>query len=124
MFDRNELDDLMDAWMDMMNNNHRWIPNAVGKAVPRTNVEWEDRNGEITVSMDMPGVEKKDIVLNVDTHMVTISAKKDDREYNVSKRFENAWLDPNKVKAVFNNGVLDISISKTMLDKGKTITIK
>tara|TARA_Y100000593_G_scaffold92987_1_gene186286 strand:+ start:1512 stop:1883 length:372 start_codon:yes stop_codon:yes gene_type:complete len=123
MWDKRELDDLMDAWMDMMGQHYRWLPEAQMTKPPRRNVEWEDRNGEIAITMDMPGVDKKDIELNVDKHMVSISAKTEGREYNVSKKFDRE-LNPDKVTAKFNNGVLDVTIQKAVESKGKQITIK
>ena len=55
--------------------------------------------------------------------MVSISAKTEGREYNVSKKFDRE-LNPDKVTAKFNNGVLDVTIQKAVESKGKQITIK
>jgi len=123
MFDKRELDDLMDAWMDMMTQHYSWLPEAQNFKTPRRNVEWEDRNGEIAITMDMPGVDKNDIELNVDKHSVSISSTTEGREYNVSKKFDRE-LNPDKVVAKFNNGVLDVTIQKAVESKGKQIKIK
>ena len=45
--------------------------------------DWEDRNGEIAVTIDMPGIEKKDIEIVVEPHSVSIKAVTDVRDYNV-----------------------------------------
>ena len=75
------LAEIMDAWMDMMNMPISNVMNqhATGIAVPsmRGNDmgDFEDKNGEITLTVDMPGVEKKDIELNVDTFKVSVKAE-------------------------------------------------
>ena len=85
--------------------------------------DWEDKNGEITLTIDMPGVQKKDIELNIDTHKVSVKAETEERDYSFEKRFE-AFMNPDKVTAKFNNGVLDIKIQKIEEYKGKKVAIK
>ena len=36
----------------------------------------------------MPGIQKKDIELTVDKHMVKVKAKTEDRDYSFNKEFE------------------------------------
>ncbi len=71
----------------------------------------------------MPGVQKKDIELMVDKHMVKVTAKTEERDYSFSQEFQME-LNPTKVKANFNNGVLDITIEKAEESQGKKIAIK
>ena len=121
------LDDLLDAWMDMM----QVIPmmdtarNKVAQvATPkhRGTMSYEERDKDIVFTIDMPGVEKKDIDLNVDINSVSVGAKNDDREYSYSQDFSFS-LNPKEVKATFNNGVLDIKIQKAEESKGNKIKI-
>ena len=84
--------------------------------------EWEDRNGEVSITVDMPGVQKKDIKLSVDIHRVSVEANAG-REYNFQHEFPLVTLNPNKVTAKLNNGVLDIKIKKAK-DVGKDIDIE
>ena len=131
MFDKRELAEIMDAWMDMMNMplSNVMKNQFAGIQVPSMRHDkpdigdWEDKNGEITLTIDMPGVEKKDIELNVDTFRVSVKAETVDRDYSFEKRFET-MLNPNKVTAKFNNGVLDIKIQKDKSLDGKKIAIK
>ena len=125
------LSEIMDAWMDMMNMplSNVMKNQFAGIQVPSMSHDkpdigdWEDKNGEITLTIDMPGVEKKDIELNVDTFKVSVKAETVDRDYSFEKRFET-MLNPNKVTAKFNNGVLDIKIQKDKSLDGKKIAIK
>jgi len=127
----NPFDDMLNAWMDSINELERIV--AVPIVTPRypqvndvsdkINIgTWDDANGHITATFDMPGVEKKDIDLNVDMHTVSVKAKNDDREYSYSQDFSFS-LNPKDVKATFNNGVLDITIQKAEESKGTKISI-
>ena len=117
------LDDLLDSWMEMLDVMNRG-PRMWKQPVGRPSVgDWEDRNGEIAITCDMPGVEKKDIELTVDKHMVKVEANTEDRDYSFTKETQME-LNPSKVKANFNNGVLDITIKKAEASQGKKIAIK
>jgi HSP20 family molecular chaperone IbpA len=133
MVKRNPMDDaladLMDAWMDMMT-----LPqlrprnrNFAGIEVPSMSKDsigdWEEKDTEVCITVDMPGIQKKDIELNVDKHSVNVTAKTEERDYGFNKKF-TPELNPEKVTAKFNNGVLDIKIHKAEESKGKTIAIK
>ena len=120
---KHPIEDLLDSWMDMidvMNRGPRMWKQPEGSP---TIGDWEDRNGDIAMTIDMPGVQKKDIELTVDKHMIKVVAKTDERDYSFSKEMQME-LNPSKVKANFNNGVLDITIEKAKESQGKKIAIK
>ena len=124
---RHPLDDLLDSWMDMMQMSRRHMAERPKTTLFKSNEphsvgDWEDRNGEISVTIDMPGVAKKDIELTVDEHTVSIEADNDVRQYSISKTFD-ATLNPDTVTANLNNGILDIKIKKVD-NIGKKIKIK
>ena len=125
---RNPLDDslteLMDAWMDLMNATST-MPRGIKMPLTSANSlgDWEERDGEIAITVDMPGIEKEDIELNVDKNTVTVEALKEKRDYSFKKTFTQD-LNPEKVVAEFNNGVLDIKIEKAEEYKGKQIDIQ
>ena len=122
---RNPFDDMIDAWLDSVIA----VPMVSTRYPQVNNVDdiyigtWDDANGHITATFDMPGVEKKDIDLNVDINSVSVKAKNDDREYSYSHDFTFS-LNPDEVKATFNNGVLDIKIQKAEESKGIKIDIE
>ena len=122
---RNPFDEMIDAWLDsviavpMVSTRYPQVNN-----VDDINIgTWDDANGHITATFDMPGVEKKDIDLNVDINSVSVNAKNDDREYSYSQDFTFS-LNADEVKATFNNGVLDIKIQKAEESKGIKIDIE
>ncbi len=122
------LEELLDSWLEMMESmqSPRRIlrPMMNGVTHGKTSIgDWEDRNGEIAVTLDMPGIQKNDIELTVDKHMIKVTAKTEERDYSFNKEM-SMELNPNMVKANFNNGVLDITIAKAEESKGKKIAIK
>ena len=124
------LDDLLDAWMDMM----QVIPmmdtarNKVAQvATPKHQgtMSYEEREKDIVFTIDMPGVEKKDIDVKVEDHSISVKAENGgSRKYNYSRKFKPT-VDINSAVATFKNGVLDITLTKIEeASKGKSVKIK
>ena len=124
------LDELMDAWMDMM----QVIPlmdtarNKVAKvATPKHQgtMSYEEREKDIVFTIDMPGVEKKDIDIKVEGHSITVQAENGgSRKYNYTRKFRPT-VDEDSAVATFKNGVLDITLIKIEeAPKGKSVEIK
>jgi len=124
------LDDLLDAWMDMM----QVIPmmdtarNKVAQvATPKHQgtMSYEEREKDIVFTIDMPGVGKKDIDVKVEDHSITVKAENGgSRKYNYSRKFKPT-VDINSAVATFKNGVLDITLTKIKeASKGKSVKIK
>tara|TARA_R110000824_G_C15186226_1_gene674298 strand:+ start:219 stop:608 length:390 start_codon:yes stop_codon:yes gene_type:complete len=120
------LGEILDAWLGMMPMPMPYPNRYAGIEIPsrRKDIgDYEERENDICISVDMPGIQKKDIELNVDKHTVTVGANREDRDYSFKETFTSE-LDPNKVIAKFNNGVLDITVQKAEEYKGKKIAIK
>tara|TARA_R100000656_G_scaffold23800_1_gene21063 strand:+ start:554 stop:976 length:423 start_codon:yes stop_codon:yes gene_type:complete len=125
------LEELLDAWMDMM----AVIPQIDARAVPKTalfgkpkhegTMSYEERDKDIVFTIDMPGVDKKDIDVKVEDHSITVKAENGgSRKYNYSRKFKPS-VDIDSAKATFKNGVLDISLTKVPEEsKGKSVKIK
>ena len=122
------IEDLLDSWMDMMSLAYN-IDNArqpvVAKPKHEGTMSYEDRDKDIVFTIDMPGVQKKDIDINVEPNSISVKAENGDkRKYNYSRRFKPT-VDVNSAKATFKNGVLDITISKIeATPKGKSVKIQ
>ncbi len=110
MWDRNT-DRMMEMWVDLLNQIEQGDFNRLPHTKRRQIGTVEDRDTEIVLSADLPGVEKKDIELKVDNHSVSFSAKTEDRNYDFSQSFDFE-LDSDNVKATFVNGVLDVVVAK------------
>jgi HSP20 family protein len=88
-------------------------------------MSYEDRDKDIVFTIDMPGVQKKDIKINVEPNAINVNAENGgSRKYNYSRRFKPT-VDVESSKATFKNGVLDITIQKKETKPtGKSIKIQ
>ena len=128
--DNSGIEELLDAWMDMMvtatNLEHEIARKpVVAKPKHEGTMSYEDRDKDIVFTIDMPGVQKKDIDINVEPNSISVKAENGGkRKYNYSRRFKPT-VDVDSAKATFKNGVLDITISKIeTTPKGKSVKIQ
>ena len=124
------LDELLDAWMDMiqvipMMDTARNKVAQVATPKHQGTMSYEEREKDIVFTIDMPGVEKKDIDVKVEDHSITVRAENGgSRKYNYSRKFKPT-VDINSAVATFKNGVLDITLTKIeVASKGKSVKIK
>ena len=123
--------ELMDAWVEMMQSADMLQQQldinrpTVAKPKHEGTMSYEDREKDIVFTIDMPGVSKKDIDIEIEEHSIKVSAENGGkRKYNYSRKFKPS-VDPDSAKATFTNGVLDITVTKTEAKpKGKKVTIK
>jgi HSP20 family protein len=119
------IDELLESWLDMMNMasqiEQAYQPVTSKKKNP---MSYEDRDKDIVFTIDMPGVSKKDINIEVEEHFIKVSATNGNgRDYNYTRRFK-PQVDVDSAKATFTNGVLDITVNKVAEKKGKQVKIK
>ncbi len=143
-----EIDNVFnDFWRS---GGRRALPSAKrgkkGEIAPIENIVWMpaidliERDNEIIVKADLPGVDKNNIKIKVDAESISISGeiKKEKKEENetyyreerVFGKFSRvvplpAEVDPEKAEAKFENGVLEIKVPKVKESKKvKEITLK
>ncbi len=87
---------------------------------PLTDVQ--DTGEKIKVTVDIPGVEKEDIDLNVKDDILTVSVE-GKRRYNKRIRLP-AKVDPKEAEASYNNGVLEVELCKITGEMGESIEIE
>ena len=122
--------ELMDAWMEMMQTADilqakvEELP-TMAKPKHEGTMSYEDRDKDIVFTIDMPGVAKKDIDVEIEEHTITVKAENGGkRKYNYSRKFKPA-VDTESAKATFTNGVFDITVTKLESSKpSKKVTIK
>jgi HSP20 family molecular chaperone IbpA len=121
------VEDLLDSWIEMMNfaSNLEHRQPVVAKPKHEGTMSYEDREKDIVFTIDMPGVQKKDIDINVEPNSISVKAENGGkRKYNYNRRFKPT-VDVNSAKATFKNGVLDITVSKIdSTPKGKSIKVQ
>ena len=99
-----------------------------------------DKDKEILVKAELPGIEKKDIVVEIANNQLIIKAKtcheKKEEEGDYLKReiskneiYRSVLLpagidDDSKVKTSFKNGVLELSIAKPKKSQRRQIEVK
>ena len=123
------IEELLDAWLDMaslaadLENDFGRRP-VVSKPKHEGTMSYEDRDKDIVFTIDMPGVAKKDIDINIEPNSISVKAENGGkRKYNYSRRFKPT-VDVDSAKATFKNGVLDITVNKVdATPKGKSIKI-
>ena len=128
MFGR-DAERMMQMWVELLNEiegsplrNPMW--ERVPDSIKRQQIgSVEDRDTEIVLSADLPGIEKKDIDLSVDHNSIAFKAQTENRDYDFAQTFMFD-LNPEEVKATFNNGVLDVVVAKNEESKGKAIEIE
>jgi HSP20 family protein len=98
--------------------------NGNGAAWPH--VEVVDRDKEVRVTAELPGLDEKDVELRVEDSMLVLSGEKrtevDDKERQYSERYYGRFerhvalpseVDDERANASFRNGVLTITLPKT-----------
>lgn len=107
-----------------------------GAFIPSVDVKESDR--DFTIRAELPGVEEKDIEVNVAGDTVTIRGEKKEEKEDKGKNYyymERSYgsfnrviplateTDANKAQASFKNGVLNITIPKNQSAKAKEIKV-
>jgi HSP20 family protein len=120
---RNGRDDRDDPFDDIFREIERMMEDVMGGNVDLdmdpdgsgfgsdTHVDIHDREDELRVVADLPGVEKEAIDLKCDGETLTISAASDRREYDERVSLP-ARVDEHSAGATYNNGVLEVVLQK------------
>ncbi len=116
-------------WPRLAGGGRGWLPP----------VDMVDRKDEIVLRADLPGLEQKDVEVTVEEGVLTIRGeRKAEREvkeedYYCCERWAGTFersvmlppgVDPDKIRATFRNGVLEVRLPKTREARGKKIEIK
>jgi HSP20 family protein len=130
---RNEMERLYDRFFDLrpfrrFTEEGEWMPS----------VDVSETAKEIIVNAEIPGVEAKDIDVNLDGNVLTIKGERkrehEEKEENFH-RIERSYgsffrtlslpseVDGEKIKATYKKGVLRITLPKTKKAAGKKIEI-
>lgn len=109
------------------------------QAERRVSVDVIDKDDCIVVRAEMPGIDKKDISVSMNDHLLTIKGtfgreEKEEKPHYYRREisrgsFERGVLlpqniDASKVEASLNNGVLEVTIAKAKESKRRSIEVK
>ncbi len=81
-----------------------------------------ERDGTIVVTLELPGVAKEDISLQLQDDSLEIRVERGVRRYHKQIRLPSG-VDLSAAKASYNNGVLDVNLPKARVSKGKRLEI-
>ena len=123
-----EIDRVFDAFFGQTDQGRRWVP-------PMDLVEAEDH---FVLKADLPGLAESDVNIEVQDGTLTISgerkAEHEQREkgwYRIERSFGSFnrsltlpdGVDPDRIEASFNNGVLEVRIPKPEERRPRRISI-
>ena len=130
---KREMDRLFDRFFEP-----RWDEfELVGEWAPRVDVS--ETKDAVVVKAEMPGMEQKDINVELENQVLTIKGEKhQEKEEKGEKlhRMERSWgafsrsfrlpaaVEGGKVNATFKNGILVVTLPKAPTAKGTTIPVK
>ncbi len=101
-------------------------------------IDISETDSEYKIEAELPGINQKEIDVKIDNNILTIKGKKEDikeekeKNYHLRERYYGAFqrsislpnnIEPEKIKASFENGVLNISVPKNDKRTPKKIEI-
>jgi HSP20 family protein len=95
----------------------------VGSREPFVDTVLDEKNNELKVIAEMPGVQKEDINLEVLGNSLRIRAEHGDRKYESTVPLRPE-IDSQTAKAMYNNGVLEVTMKLKSAVKPKGISIR
>ncbi|MEA3203100.1 MAG: hypothetical protein QOI63_770 [Thermoplasmata archaeon] len=81
-----------------------------------------DEGKRVAVTMEIPGVAREDIDLNMTEHELEISVDNEKRKYHKRVKLP-AKVDPKTTKATYTNGILDVTVQKADGPSGVRIPV-
>lgn len=81
-----------------------------------------DEGKRIAITMEIPGVSRADIDLNMTETELEISVDNEKRKYHKLVRLP-AKVDPSTTKATYTNGILDVTVQKASRPSGVKIPV-
>lgn len=94
-----------------------------GTREPYADVIVDEKNRELIVTAEMPGIDKEDVKLHATGTELEISAETDGKKY-YKKVTLKAEIDPEKTHSKYNNGILEIKAVLKGPEKSKGRDIK
>lgn len=130
------MDNYMNDSMKTLDNffNSLWSDYSSTRIPP---VDLSETDNEFILEAELPGYNEGDVNVNVDKHVLHISAKaaaRDEKKHYLLKErvlrgFNRSFtlpenVDEEKISATFRNGVLTISVPKVPEEKPKKIEVR
>jgi len=92
---------------------------------PFVDVIVDDKEKVLKLVAEMPGIEKKDIKIEVIQHSVNLDAENGDKKYHTKIPIKQK-VDEDSAKAAYSNGILEVKFKLKQEDRpqGKKVTVE
>lgn len=128
--------DLMSQFEDFMSEFDRGMVPSKGLFDFSPAVDFEEKDNQYLVTVDLPGIKKEDIKIDLSDNILSISGERT-RESKAEGRYTErsygkfsrsfslpSQVNSENVQAAFDNGVLRITLTKSETPKGRAIKIQ
>ena len=126
-----------DPWTDLdrlfettLPELYQWSPLRIGGRVRSLPLDVYEGDDERVIRLEMPGVKKKDIQIELENAVLSVEAKRIEETESGESSIELSRsvsvgddIDPEKIKARLENDILSITLTKREHAKPKQITI-
>ena len=134
---RREMDTLFDRFFHNPWGHSGFDLSLAGLTTPRTDLA--DTENQVTVTMELPGVQPEDVDIRITGGVLTIHGEKREEKEEKKKNvhftersfgsFQRSvqlpsTIDPDQVEATFKNGVLTVAVAKRAEAKLRRIKVR
>lgn len=134
-----EIEDMFDRYTRAIGRPRNDRQQVSGDTDWSPRVDIHETESEFVISAEIPGISKKDVQVNVDDGILTISGTREQESDEKGKNFHRIErhygsfrrsftlpdnVDENTIKASFKDGILNLSIPKIPKTETKAIEIK
>lgn len=133
-----DLDDMSNRLSRFFDDSLLNFPRESGTWLPPVTVS--ETSDDLVLTAELPGMQEDDISIDLENNVLTISGEKnevreegdEERRYHVYERhfgtFNRSFtlprtVDPNDIRATFDNGILRVTMPKAAEAKGRKIEI-
>ncbi len=110
---------MLEMWTDLLSE----ISQVPYYPPMKDGVEINEENGVLNISVELAGLSKDQVDVEVSNRTVTITAESDKKNFDWTRTF-NYELDTDSVKATMINGILDLAIEKKEKTSARKVEIE
>jgi HSP20 family protein len=102
----------------------RGLVEQTGVRQPIVDTAFDEKENTLTITAEMPGIDKENIKVNLADQYISIHAEKGDKKYHTDIPVNAEVGD--SVKAIYTNGILELKIKlkESSKPKGKAIRVE
>lgn len=132
---QHRIDQMFEDFFNISNPSEQFFRDSLQTQGFTPFCDTDETDSHYLLSFDLPGVKKNDVKIELTDNQLSIAGERkgESKRKESSERFYGSFyrsftlpsnVDPEKIEASFEDGVLQISIPKTQISPGKQIPIK